>query len=91
MRWRSTQAFASRRTAMPCWEPGAGHRSRGNALTAGDVGYNYVLRALEQRREFAGDLRHELAVRRIRLRLCSPGRYGAARIMAGTARKCTTT
>lgn len=23
-------------------------RSRGNALTAGDVGYNYVLRALEQ-------------------------------------------
>ncbi len=49
MRWRSTQSICEpqNRDAVLA-NLVQDIRSRGNALTAGDVGYNYVLRALEQ-------------------------------------------
>ena len=47
MPFRWSWACANRRTAPPCWTPSSRDvRAHGNALTAGDVGYRYLLRAL---------------------------------------------
>lgn len=67
-------------------EPGAGHPQPRQCADGGRRGIQLRAAGAGAEREFAGDLRHELAIRRIRLRLYArPRRHGAARIMAGTA------